>query len=48
MKTMMKLVSAAALAAILAACASSPAPVQAVEPPPAPELDAKTSLENGQ
>jgi PBP1b-binding outer membrane lipoprotein LpoB len=47
MKTLTKLISATMLAALLAACASTPAPVQAVEPPPAPEVDAKTTLENG-
>jgi hypothetical protein len=42
-----KLFAAASMAAFLAACATAPAP-QPISAPPAAEMDAKTTLENGQ
>jgi ABC-type uncharacterized transport system auxiliary subunit len=48
MTVSVKLFAAAAMAAFLAACASTPPPVQTIQAPPAAEVDAKTALENGQ
>ena len=43
-----KMTLAAALAALLAGCAATTPVVDTITPPPARELDAKTTLENSQ